>query len=559
MASRQAEQPGFSMTSYPSSSYCCPNSSSTGFLTWSSQPSPYQAMTPWISYSSPSNPYSTSNTLVSATPYSFCQTSYRDSHYSDSASSAIFPALSQAPNPIHPSRQSSYDLSHNAEPKIESPVKLEEQSWEVSNFCDTLTRMESTDQVGKEDSARNQSFLASQSKIVTLDSLDLESISESKVLYYFGVLATKALLLPRFHFTSSRKSKYWGVKMTIYGMTFIRSHVYASRRVAKVSICKEALKKLKVEFPNWVVPERPKDSIAPPGWDWVETLHEYCTHQGLSEPKYTKYVHHKGYRHEVEVDGGTYFGSLKHYSDELQSKQGAAHIALYDVLVRDDSGRVESEGLPNLKISNKALLAQVPRDPLPAFTEPRVPARRRLEDYQESKRARRRTSKSEQPDTALQTCRQTPGNANLQPLENCRLAAVEATVVEEQRRWKFTPSEISRQLENVGTWVAKLEKICDLLALENPEIRIERTDGRLIETEGEYTAAAYFKNDPFLARAGAICQIKTFSGNRNAVHEACAKGVYDYLIDMVREDIAIEQRAAEEREAITRWGENAAK
>lgn len=61
--------------------------------------------------------------------------------------------------------------------------------------------------------------------------------------------------------------------MTIYGMTFVRSHVYTSRRVAKVSICREALKKLKNEFPNWIVPERPKDSISPPGWDWVETLH----------------------------------------------------------------------------------------------------------------------------------------------------------------------------------------------------------------------------------------------------------------------------------------------
>lgn len=104
-----------------------------------------------------------------------------------------------------------------------------------------------------------------------------------------------------------------------------------------------------------------------------------------------------------------------------------------------------------------------------------------------------------------------------------------------------------------------LPEICDLLALEHPEIRIERLDGRLIDTEGNYSAAAYFKSDPFLARAGAIGQIKSFSGSQRAVHEACAWGVYDYLIDMVREDMALEEKITEEREAITQWGQNAAK
>ncbi|KAL4784507.1 hypothetical protein BJX76DRAFT_327204 [Aspergillus varians] len=346
--------------------------------------------------------------------------------------------------------------------------------------------------------------------------------------------------------------------MTMYGMTFVRSHIYTSRRVAKVSICREALKKLKAEFPNWVVPERPKDSISPSDWDWVETLHEYCVHQGLPDPKYTTYVHHKGYRHEVEVDGGTYFGSLKHYPEELQSKQGAAHVALYDVLVRDDNGRVESEDLRNLKRSNEALLSVIRRESLHTSTKPHVPATG-FEDHGESRRVRRRTGKSKPPATVSRASRPTQGNANLQPLENCRLAAVESTVVEEQRRWKLTPSEISSQLQDIRTWAAKLEKICDLLMLEKPEIRIERTDGRLIKTDGEYTAAAYFKIDPFLARAGAIGQIQTFSGTRDAVHEACAWKVCDYLLGMVREDMILEKRAAEEREAITRWGETAAK
>jgi hypothetical protein len=102
-----------------------------------------------------------------------------------------------------------------------------------------------------------------------------------------------------------------------------------------------------------------------------------------------------------------------------------------------------------------------------------------------------------------------------------------------------------------------VEETCDLLALEHPEIRIERIDGRLIDTDGEYTAAAYFKTDPFLARAGAIGQSRGSFAARDGIHEACAWKTYDYLIKMVREDMALERKAAEEQKAITRWAETA--
>lgn len=188
------------------------------------------------------------------------------------------------------------------------------------------------------------------------------------------------------------------------------------------------------------------------------------------------------------MDGGTYFGSLKHYSQELQSKQGAAHVALYDVLVRDDRDGVETGALPNLRNSNEALRAVIPRDPrhistgwvgsrgdlspeqsnetlLAAApqnpysppTKPGVSSKRNFEEHEESRRVKRRGGRSKPPINSSRACKPTPGNANLQPLENCRLAAVEAPVVEEQRRWKVTPSEISRKLREVGNWVAKLE------------------------------------------------------------------------------------------------------
>jgi hypothetical protein len=107
---------------------------------------------------------------------------------------------------------------------------------------------------------------------VSLGSLNLETLSDSKILYYFGVLAIQTVLLPQFHLTRGRKRDRWGVKMTMYGMTFVRSHVYASRKDAKVDVCKEALKKLKVEQPDWIVPERPGGSLPPVDRDWVRIL-----------------------------------------------------------------------------------------------------------------------------------------------------------------------------------------------------------------------------------------------------------------------------------------------
>ncbi|RDW61255.1 uncharacterized protein DSM5745_10753 [Aspergillus mulundensis] len=467
-------------------------------------------------------------------------------------------------------------------------VVVSDQNQEVDDYLKALSHPESADQAGRANGDRTQftRAIASRTELVTLRKLNVDSTSESKILYYFGVLATAELLLPRFHFTKGRKDRYWGVKMTMYGMTFVRSHVYESRRSAKVSICREALKKLKVEFPNWVVPERPRDLLAPSGWDWVEIL--------------------QGYRHEVEVDGGAYFGPLRYYAAELQSKQGAAHVALYEVLVRQDYKRVETEGAPSLKRPNEPLLAVVPRDTyrksahgmvsevladlkrprdtlsdvstqdsLHTSSGSRAPARRRLDNYTDSRKTRRRGGRNRSPATTSQQ-KPVSGNANLQPLKNCRLAAVEATVVKEERRWKLTPSEISRELHGMETWDVKLEncmtlpsmgrvvssmleEICSLLTLERPEMRIERTDGRLIETDGQYTAAAYFNSDPFLARAGAIGKIQTFSGNRAAASCACAQRVCEYLIDLVKEDMMLEDNAAKEREAISRWGETAGK
>ncbi|KAL4814568.1 hypothetical protein BDW67DRAFT_186577 [Aspergillus spinulosporus] len=470
-------------------------------------------MAPWISYNNPSYPYTNSATLVPAT-YPTTVSSYRDPldlHISTPMTPATSSPFLQTPNPalrpinrVEPLRdgtsvkveeQNQYELN-DFFTKLSRPwpaSKAEETSQrEADSFSKALPLPGPADRAFEEESAEDQYSRAnaSQAVLVTLDSLDIDSVSESDILYYFGILATKALLLPRFQFTKGRKNRYWGVKLTIYGMTFTRSHIYDSRKIAKVSVCREALKKLKVEFPNWVVPEGPKDSLVSSGWDWVETLQEYCVHQSLSEPLYTKYVHHKGYRHEVEVGGGAYFAPLKYYAAELQSKQSAAHMALYDLLVREDHGSADTEGSPSLKKLNEVLLTVIPRDPHRKSTEriepecfsnrkrsfetlldesaqyslcssigQRVPARR-LKDCKRSRTAKRHSGKTQSPPTFSQV-KPAPGNANLQPLKNCRLAVVEAPVVQEERRWKVTPSDILREVQNIENCVAKLESNVD--------------------------------------------------------------------------------------------------
>lgn len=79
---------------------------------------------------------------------------------------------------------------------------------------------------------------------------------------------------------------------------------------------------------------------------------------------------------------------------------------------------------------------------------------------------------------------------------------------------------------------------CHILSLDCPEIKIETTRNN---RGWEHSAAAYFHNDPFLARVGAIGRVERVIGQDSTAREACAKEVVRYLIDMVMEDIALEK------------------
>lgn len=77
--------------------------------------------------------------------------------------------------------------------------------------------------------------------------------------------------------------------------------------------------------------------------------------------------------------------------------------------------------------------------------------------------------------------------------------------------------------------------ICGLLALQDPEYNLD------IYNRGfgapEHYAAAFFPNDPFLARAGAIGQVRYTHDDRCQAGEECAREVAKYLINMVEQDV----------------------
>lgn len=89
---------------------------------------------------------------------------------------------------------------------------------------------------------------------------------------------------------------------------------------------------------------------------------------------------------------------------------------------------------------------------------------------------------------------------------------------------------------------------CTLLSLGRPEIRIEAADGL-------YKAAAYFRDHPFLVRAGAI---GTAAGiiDENTALSACAERAVRYVIDMVREDTMQDDELASERDQVCEWKKN---
>lgn len=112
---------------------------------------------------------------------------------------------------------------------------------------------------------------------VRLSTLDINELSPTQAVFYFGVLAVQTLLLPRFQLTRSHDghdNRKWGGMLTMYGHTIVEHHVFGSESETKTALCREALERLVSHFPGWNVPDEPEDFPSKKyiTWNWVETL-----------------------------------------------------------------------------------------------------------------------------------------------------------------------------------------------------------------------------------------------------------------------------------------------
>ncbi|RAL08662.1 uncharacterized protein BO97DRAFT_328251, partial [Aspergillus homomorphus CBS 101889] len=400
----------------------------------------------------------------------------------------------------------------------------------------------------------------------------LDFLDDDVILFCFGVLTTQALLLPRFQFSVS-KSCRWGVKLTMYGHTIVKSIIYNTQKEAKSDVCRAALRKLQPDFPDWKLPDIIDDVSLASDWNWVDLLQgnfmaEFCTFSGLDFSGYTKFMHGSEFYHRVQVQRTIYTGRIGHYADDEHSRRSCALLALRRLYIDDSDVTSSFLGPSNLKKMDAKMLALVPRDPHQARTftwecfdhAKAAHSEKRRDRFELPYRRNRRPEyepSTAYPNEAGENRKRTkvePRNSNLLLIQRARIASVEVTVKEEEKRWTVTPREIQLQIQSLTSYTGKLQKVCGLLHLEYPEIRVERLDGRLTETLGQYTVGAHFKDDPFLRRAGPIGHVNSLEGTKSMAEQTCAQKVVEFLIQMVEEDDELETTAANERRSVQQWG-----
>jgi hypothetical protein len=123
--------------------------------------------------------------------------------------------------------------------------------------------------------------LQDQEMCLPLASVNIPTLSRDKVMYYFGVLATRALLLPKFQCSSTKKGT-WKCRLTLYGHTFECDYIFHTSLEAKGAMARKALEKLQSIYSAWTVPPEPMDCPLAKGWSWTEILKGILQIVGLS-------------------------------------------------------------------------------------------------------------------------------------------------------------------------------------------------------------------------------------------------------------------------------------
>lgn len=202
---------------------------------------------------------------------------------------------------------------------------------------------------------------------------------------------------------------------------------------------------------------------------FVNPTTDYCVQNGLPLPIYTKFLHGSdGYCFEIETQGATYSGPVRHYADKSDAENSAAHKVLHALLVFGNGDDSATFGPYTLANGHEELLAQIPKRPLPptGYDKIRpVSVSGRACSLQHSCTPETDVSSSRKPKKRKRKNRATlpeantepkPTNSNLLPLSQSRLPAIEVPVEQEPSRWKFNGHQIRDQIGQLKTYTEKL-------------------------------------------------------------------------------------------------------
>ncbi|PGG98817.1 hypothetical protein GX51_06613 [Blastomyces parvus] len=375
--------------------------------------------------------------------------------------------------------------------------------------------------------------------------LDVDSIDLNVAVFYFGVLSVVASLYPHFSYERTAEGNWRASLMYCDAATAVsKGEAYEDKFVAKAETCRSALEGLMEKYSGWALPELPGPKVTLGVWIWTALLQEYCQQNQLGRPTYTEYLHEEGFRYEVEVEGTSCFGANKFYKTATEAIHASAHAALYSLLITGPEimSLFRGVGFPGGLLMTSITRAMRKRHTgrnrqlsgdLGVPTAPR-PAK------QVGKKAKKGKKNAN-------------GNANLLPIPttNRRLPTV-AVPSSETKNDKISSRDLELMTKQYSYPCERVEKICSLLSMEQPEYDITRLKGQPAGTAALFSAAARFPNDPFFARVGDIGRTK-YVGSSQMAKEKCAAQVVGYLMKMVREDEEWEDPGEKVGENIRRW------
>ncbi|KAI2792064.1 hypothetical protein POX_b02098 [Penicillium oxalicum] len=174
----------------------------------------------------------------------------------------------------------------------------------------------------------------------TLGSIRADGLTYGEVLFIFNTFGVVARLFPRFHFKwASDDRQKVGVRLQLYGHT-----VYAAPENtpidAAVVACRQALRELSREHPQWLLPPKPSQGLGEPHWNWKQILEDFADQAGWEKPTYANRDGSSGQRSLVTVTvHGQKYWPAKWTEDSDKSGMMAAHQAIYQLLTQDRINR----------------------------------------------------------------------------------------------------------------------------------------------------------------------------------------------------------------------------